>query len=145
MFRKAIDLFGDSSIIRKRIFNPSTNTILKEPQSLASSSLANSVYARPRVYPEKRRETTSVELDSGEAKVVEYQEWLKRRKVMRAQLEQFGNVEKWLTGKDCTPSEKKLLQNLQSRDVSSSPSTQDDKSRVSLQKDLALNCFSVVN
>ena len=140
MFRRAIDLFGDSSIIRKRIFNspPENGTILKAPQSLASSSLANSAYAKPRVFPKKEREATSVELDTGVAEVVEYQEWLKRRKGMRAQLEQIGNVEKWLTGKDCTPSEKKLLQSLQSRDVSSSASMHHDKAQVSLPADFTL-------
>ena len=131
VFRRAIDLFGDSSIIRKRLFNPLASDTALEEQLLAQSSLANSVYAKPRVFPKKEKLTAKSEIAS-ETKVDEYHKWLERRKGMRAQLDQLGNVEEWLTGKECTPSEKKLLQSLQSRNVSSYASTLDDKTQVCL-------------
>ena len=131
VFRRAIDLFGESSIIRKRVFKPLVNETVLEEQCLAPSSLANSVYAKPRVFANKERKNVSVESQSvDETEVDEYHKWLGRRKEMRAQLEQLGNVEKWLMGKECTPSEMKLLQSLQPHNLSSSTSTLDDKTQV---------------
>lgn len=130
VFRKAIDLFGESSIIRKRLFTPVLNDQAAfniDEQALAPSSLANSVYAKPRVFPERGKKDSSKD-GVGEAEVDEYHKWLERRKGMRAQLEQLGNVEKWLTGKECTPSERKLLHTLQSHNtgITSSTSILDD-------------------
>ena len=131
VFRKAIELFGDSSIIRKRVFTPSPNDRNDssfEGETLRPSSLANSVYAKPRVFPKKEKKLT---MDSySETEVDEYHKWLEQRKVMRAQLEQLGNMERWLTGKECTPSERKLLKSLQSDNVRASTATLDDEIQV---------------
>lgn len=132
VFRKAIDMFGDSLIVRKRTFNPLPNDSALEEQTLMPSSLANSVYAKPRVFPEKERKRSTDCVNDTE--VDQYHKWLQQRKEMRVQLEQLGNVEKWLTGKECTPSEKRLLETLQSahRTVNSSRATIDDETQVCL-------------
>lgn len=134
VFRRAIDLFGESSIIRKRLFNPLASDAVVEHQLLAPSSLTNSVYAKPRIFPKKEKKLTAKSEVASETEVDEYHKWLKRRKGMRAQLEHLGNVEKWLTGKECTPSENKLLQSLQSHNVTTPcASTLDDKTQVYLR------------
>ena len=133
VFRRAIDLFGESSIIRKRLFNPLANDTVLEDQLLVPCSLASSVYAKPRIFLKKETKKLTPKSEVGETEVDEYHKWLERRKGMRAQLEQLGNVEKWLTGKECTPSEKKLLQSLQSHDVTSY--TLDDKTQVCLYQE----------
>lgn len=134
VFRRAIDLFGESSIIRKRLFNPLASDAVVEHQLLAPSSLTNSVYAKPRIFPKKEKKLTAKSEVASETEVDEYHKWLKRRKGMRAQLEHLGNVEKWLTGKQCTPSENKLLQSLQSHNVTTPcASTLDDKTQVCLR------------
>lgn len=139
VFRKAIELFGDSSIIRKRVFTPSPNDkndSAFEGETLRPSSLANSVYANPRVFPKKEKKLTT---DScGETEVDEYHKWLEQRKVMRAQLEQLGNMERWLSGKECTPSERKLLKSLQSDNVRASTATLDDEIQVYDYRDVYL-------
>ena len=128
VFRKAIELFGESSIVRKRIFSPSLNDSTFEEQTLRPSSLANSVYAKPRVFPKRDKKLTT---DSAiETEVDEYHKWLEQRKVMRAQLEQLGNMEKWLTGKECTPSERKLLKSLQPHNARASTATLEDEIQV---------------
>ena len=130
VFRKAIDLFGESSIIRKRLINPSLNDSALE-EDLPPSSLVNSVYAKPRTFPNKEKKSSITDTVC-ETEVDEYHKWLKQRKEMRAQLERLDNVEKWLTGKECTPSEKKLLESLQSRNRISSASIPDNKAQVCL-------------
>ena len=134
VFRRAIDLFGESSIIRTRLFNPLASDAVLEHQLLAPSSLANSVYAKPRTFPKSEKKILSAKSEvASEAEVDEYHKWLERRKGMRAQLEHLDNVEKWLTGKECTPSENKLLQSLQSHNVAiSCVSTLEDKTQVIL-------------
>lgn len=128
VFRRATELFGDSTIIRKRQFNALPNVSAVEEQTLGPSALANSVYAKPRVYPSKAKKST-MDSTSG-TEVGEYHEWLEQRKGMRAQLEQLGNVEKWLTGKECTPSERKFLTYLQTRNPRSAPSVLSDETQV---------------
>lgn len=128
VYRRAIELFGESSIIRKRLFNPLPDDSALEDQALAPSSLVNSVYAKPRVFPKKEKNLTTDAVS--ETELDEYHTWLKERKEMRAKLEQLGNIEKWLTGKECTPSEKKLLESLQSRNVASSTFVPDDETQV---------------
>ena len=120
VFRRAIDLFGESSIIRKRLFNPLASDAVLEHQLLAPSSLANSVYAKPRTFPKKEKKLAAKSVVASETELDEYHKWLERRKGMRAQLEHVGNVEKWLTGKECTPLESRLLQSLQSHNVTTS-------------------------
>lgn len=120
VFRRAIDLFGESSIIRKRQFNAISDSRILKDEDLGPSSLANSVYAKPRVFPNKEKRKSSITDDVIETEVDEYHKWLEQRKEMRAQLEQVGNVKKWLSGKECTPSEKKLLESIKSRNKKSS-------------------------
>jgi len=128
VFRKAVEIFGESSrsIVRKRLIIPVLNDSALE-EDLPPNSLVNSVYAKPRTFPNK--EKSSITDDVNETEVDEYHRWLKQRKEMRAQLERLDNVEKWLIGKECTPSERKLLESLQSHKTSS-PSILDDETQV---------------
>ena len=142
VFRKAVELFGESSIVRKRVFNPSPNDSAFEEQTLRPSSLATSVYAKPRVFPRKEKKLTTE--NAGETELDEYHKWLEQRKVMRAQLEQLGNMEKWLTGKECTPSERKLLNSLQPHNVRASTATLEDEIQVYSTIDIIGNSYAMV-
>lgn len=114
VFRNSFGIFGESPIVRKRVINAQSVQPLAET-GLPPSCLVNSVYAKPRTFPPKEQDTTTCD-DKKQNDQEEYHNWLKRRRELREELDRLGNIERWLSNKECNPSEKRVLENLQSEE-----------------------------
>jgi len=116
VFRNSKKIFGESTLLRRRVINARSIQTLEEAD-LPPSCLVNSVYAKPRTFPSTKKENDAIDKDDRkDIEQDEYHNWLKRRRELREELERLGNIERWLTNKECNPFEKKVLQNLHSQD-----------------------------
>lgn len=100
VFRVGMKIFGKAPPIRRRIINCTLSDIPSAPKSTRSIIHPNTTKCPPS------------SLSSLSPSYDEYRAWIKERQQMRHTLDSIGANEQWLSSKDCTPIEAKLLTKL---------------------------------
>ena len=123
LYRLGINLFGKDSRIRRRvIIAPLGLTPTAQHQTNKTVQKKATLLKTPQVDIEKKAPKTTTFTDDDIDDHEQLSKWISDRKVLRHSLEHFGDCEKWLKSKQCTPLEtsvlKKCLANKESHEDS---------------------------
>ncbi len=110
LYRLGINLFGKDSRIRRRVIvAPLGVTPTTQHQTNKTVQKKATVLKTPHVDIEKKAiKTTTLSDDSFDDRE-QLSKWISDRKALRHNLEHFGDCEKWLKSKQCTPLETSVL------------------------------------